>query len=254
MDAICPKGHHSTDPDYCSECGAKIDTTVSGITDATGSPAAGTAADADVCPDCGTKRGNMAAVFCEVCRYNFATHQSWSAPAVTATPAVETVAVNTAPSTFPAVDTAPSVVPATDSTPPIATAPAPVVATGGFVGWDAVLTVDGSLYTDPDPSLPLPSEPLRTFPLDLAESLIGRRSDKKDIHPEINVNDPGASHRHAKLLREQDGAITLLDVGSTNGTRLNGVDVAAGVRTPVTDGDQITLGYWTRLLIQGRRS
>ena len=203
-----------------------------------------------MCPDCGTKRVNGTALFCEVCRYNFESHQSWSVPTVTASPAVEAqpAIVSSAPSS----EAAP--VPTAVSPQPAPTPVTPTVTTGEFVGWDAVLTVDGSLYTEPDPSLPLPDEPERTFPLDLAESLIGRRSDRKDIHPEINVNDSGVSHRHAKLLREPNGAIVLLDVGSTNGTRLNGVEVVSGVRTPVTDGDQITLGYWTRLIIRGRRS
>ena len=235
MDVLCPKGHHSTDPDYCSECGAKIDSAPSALATA-GST---TPADADACPDCGTKRVNGTALFCEVCRYNFESHQSWTVPAVTPAPAVEAQ---------------PAAVPTVPQARPSASSAAPAVPSGEFVGWEAMLTVDGSLYTEPDPSLPLPNEPERTYPLDLAESLIGRRSDRRDIHPEININDSGVSHRHAKLLREPNGTITLLDVGSTNGTRLNGLDVVSGVRTPVTDGDQITLGYWTRIVIRGRRS
>jgi hypothetical protein len=131
---------------------------------------------------------------------------------------------------------------------------APTIASGEFVGWQAILSIDGSLYTEPDPNLPLPADPDRMFPLDLAENLIGRRSDRKDIHPEINVNDSGVSHRHAKLTREQDGSFSLLDLGSTNGTRLNGADIEAGVSAPLKDGDQITMGYWSRLAIRGIRS
>ena len=121
--------------------------------------------------------------------------------------------------------------------------------------WEAVMVVDPSLNVDPDPNLPCPvGEPERAFPLDFADNLIGRRSDKRDIHPEITVNDPCASHRHAKLQRQPDGSFTLLDVGSTNGTQLNGVDVQPGVRTPLSDGDQITLGCWTRITIRGIRN
>ena len=73
---------------------------------------------------------------------------------------------------------------------------------------EVVAVVDPSLYVDPDPSMVLPmDEPPRTFPLDLAENLIGRRSDKRDIHPEVPLTDPGVSHRHAKLLREPDGRL-----------------------------------------------
>jgi len=35
MERVCPKGHVSTDPDYCSECGAKLDGAPSAITPAT---------------------------------------------------------------------------------------------------------------------------------------------------------------------------------------------------------------------------
>src|SRR5262245_23035371 len=63
----CPKGHQSTDPDYCSECGALIGPSmVAGATPAGSAPAPGPAA----CPDCGTPR-TPGARFCEVCRHDF---------------------------------------------------------------------------------------------------------------------------------------------------------------------------------------
>ena len=234
MNVLCPKGHSSTDPDYCSECGAKIANAPSALT--TPNAGAATPSDTTACPDCGTKRVNGTALFCEVCRYNFESHTSWSVPTVTAPPA-------SIPQQAPAA-----------APPDTAQSTTPIVASGDFVDWDAILTVDPTLYTEPDPAVPLPGEPERIYPLDLAENLIGRRSDRRDIHPEINVNDSGVSHRHAKLLRETNGTFALLDLASTNGTRLNGVDVVSGVRTSVTDGDQITLGYWTRIVIRGRRS
>jgi pSer/pThr/pTyr-binding forkhead associated (FHA) protein len=111
--------------------------------------------------------------------------------------------------------------------------------------------VDPSLYVEPDPDMPCPvGEPERVFPLDFAENLIGRRSDRKDIHPEIPLMDPCISHRHAKLLRQADGGFVLLDLGSSNGTYLNGNFVSPGVRTPVKAGDQITLGCWTRMTLR----
>jgi pSer/pThr/pTyr-binding forkhead associated (FHA) protein len=104
---------------------------------------------------------------------------------------------------------------------------------------------------DPDPQVPCPTdEPARLYHLDFAENLIGRRSDRKDIHPEINLRDPGASHRHAKLLRQPDGSLLLLDVGSTNGTLLNGAAAPEGVPTPLKDGDEIVIGCWTRITLR----
>ena len=92
----------------------------------------------------------------------------------------------------------------------------------------------------------------RIYPLDLSDHLIGRRSDKEDIHPEVAVTDPGISRRHARILRAQDGALSLLDLGSMNGTRLNGTPVEANVATPLADGDEVTMGCWTRLTVKAR--
>ncbi len=92
----------------------------------------------------------------------------------------------------------------------------------------------------------------RIFPLDLGDHLVGRRSDSEDIHPEITVGDPGISRRHARILRAADGALSLLDLGSMNGTRLNGAAVEPNVATPLADGDQVTLGCWTRLVVKAR--
>ena len=231
----CPKDptHQSDDPDYCSVCGAKIAGSPSapnsgGVGNAAGPgavlnpapPSLGVGeASGTICPDCGTPRVGVAR-FCEVCRHDFGAGTAGSAAAA---PARQ------------------------DLTPP----PPPTL--GGVLGGvlEAVTVVDPSLYVDPDPSMVLPvDEPPRTFPLDLAENLIGRRSDKRDIHPEVPLTDPGVSHRHAKLLREPDGGFVLLDVGSSNGTQLNGQDVPAGVRTPVKAGDEITLGCWTRITLR----
>jgi FHA domain-containing protein len=55
---------------------------------------------------------------------------------------------------------------------------------------------------------------------------------------EVVVHDPGASRRHAQL-REQQGAWTLTDLGSTNGTQLNGHTVQ---QRALADGDRITIG------------
>lgn len=276
MDYLCPKGHHSTDPEYCSECGAKIQgAKLQGAPDAgaTASVAAAPAAvqsapGGDLCPDCGTPRANPTAIFCEVCRYNFVTKASWSVPPLASAPPPETApAAPAAPQEPaplpPAAAAPPSAVPSPIPPLPVAPVAAPVDAPSAPIPanvpldarWEAVVRVDPALYTDPDPTLPCPTdEPERVYHLDFAENLIGRRSDRQDIHPEVNLRDPGVSHRHAKLLRLPEGALALLDVGSTNGTLLNGVNVPEGVKTPLKEGDEITLGFWTRITIHETRS
>lgn len=235
MTYVCPKdpSHLSEDADYCSVCGTKIDAVP--ISASPPAPArinlnavaqnGPGAVSTDVCPDCGLAR-HPGARFCEVCRYDFEAHMS-AAPA------------------------APAFAPAPVTPDPLpAAAPDPAPLPGAFRRWEAVAVVDSSLYEEPDPAVPCPvGEPDRTFPLDLAESLIGRRSDRRDIHPEVPLTDSGVSHRHAKITRQPDGSLVLVDLGSTNGTELNGKAVLAGVPAPLQDGDQITLGCWTRITI-----
>jgi hypothetical protein len=55
---------------------------------------------------------------------------------------------------------------------------------------------------------------------------------------EIVIHDPGASRRHAQILR-QNGTWTLTDLGSTNGTQLNGQVVQ---QRELVDGDRVTIG------------
>lgn len=119
--------------------------------------------------------------------------------------------------------------------------------------WEAVVAVDCALDVDPDPEEPCPeNQPERVFHLDLPETLIGRRDEPRGIRPEIPLNDPGASRRHAKLLLQPDGSLAVLDLASTNGTKLNGEDVAPGLAHALREGDRITLGRWTRIIVRGR--
>ena len=64
--------------------------------------------------------------------------------------------------------------------------------------------------------------------------LIGRES-KNDIA----VHDVNASRTHAELRFEPQGIWTITDLGSTNGTLVNGREVAT---QPLSEGDRITIG------------
>jgi hypothetical protein len=134
---------------------------------------------------------------------------------------------------------------------PAASAAAPSPAVPAASEWELSVVVDASLDTDPDPATPCPKdERERLFALDVAETLVGRRDDRRDIRPEVPVSDPGTSRRHAKFVKNADGSISLLDLASMNGTRLNGTDVAPGSRHPLEDGDEVTIGRWTRMRIR----
>lgn len=89
-----------------------------------------------------------------------------------------------------------------------------------------------------------------------AELHIGRTSDSRAIHPDIDVadltGDQAVSSRHAVLRVANDGTYTIVDVGSTNGTFLDEVDSDAvdhGIPIAVKPGMPIYVGAWTRLTI-----
>jgi len=77
------------------------------------------------------------------------------------------------------------------------------------------------------------------FKLGQAELTIGRSSEA-----DITLNDDGISRRHAKVVVRPDGSVTMVDLGSTNGTFFNGnrIDVH-----PLRDGDKIQVGSTTIL-------
>jgi hypothetical protein len=76
-------------------------------------------------------------------------------------------------------------------------------------------------------------EPGTTF--DVGEELIFGRSDGADIR----VDDPFASSSHARIF-DRGGVMYLEDMGSTNGTHLNGRQVKTA--QPLSTGDTIRIG------------
>lgn len=168
------------------------------------------------CPMCGEAREVHATRYCEVCRFDF--HEQKPGP------------------------------------PPVAAASRSAAAEPAPRGWEVVVTLDPALDTDPDPDHPCPAGIApRVLEIDRAEMLIGRDDAQRDIHPEVPLFDPGASRRHAKLVREADGGVALQDLASTNGTQINGRDVPAGTRRRLAPGDSVTLGRWTRITLRARR-
>ena len=116
--------------------------------------------------------------------------------------------------------------------------------------WEVTVIVDPALKTDESPDAPANIE-ARTIRLHADSNLIGRKSDKRAIFPEIPLDpDDAVSHRHAMLTRTREGGLALRDLGSANGTNLNGVEVQPLTDMPLKNGDDITLGHWTRISIR----
>ena len=74
---------------------------------------------------------------------------------------------------------------------------------------------------------------VRAVPVDKETITIGRLAES-----DIVIGDTSASRRHAQI-RTVDGVSTLTDLGSTNGTKVNGRDVQSAA---LSDGDTITVG------------
>lgn len=243
----CPKGHESTESDYCSECGAKIQ----------GSSELAIAAKSltstlsqqipqavITCPDCTAPHDYDSGDFCEICGYNFVTGAHGELPPVGIIPAPVAETVNQA--TITSVDT--SVV---DSLTPDSIPSSAGEETA--VALEIIAIIDPSLG-DKDSPPPPTNQPPITFQLDKPSNLIGRTSDRRGIHPEISLDfDDAVSHRHALLICQPEGTLIVRDIGSTNGTRLNGVELAAMFDTPIKEGDELTLGHWTRIAVRRRK-
>ncbi len=76
----------------------------------------------------------------------------------------------------------------------------------------------------------------RTVPVAGDDLVIGRGG------ADLDVDDRGVSRAHARISRGAEGGWTLTDLGSTNGTFLNGVRVRSAA---LRDGDEIRIGAAT---------
>lgn len=59
----------------------------------------------------------------------------------------------------------------------------------------------------------------------------------------LQIEDASVSSQHAELTLTENGDYLLTDLGSTNGTQLNGRDLAEGEGHPLTAGDRIRFGH-----------
>lgn len=87
-----------------------------------------------------------------------------------------------------------------------------------------------------------------SFPLaEGKETTVGRIDPVTGINPEIDLTPVDGkrsiSRRHARVKRETDGTFSVVeDVGTMNGTFVNGVRLAAGRPVPVASGDTVVFG------------
>jgi Protein of unknown function (DUF3662)/FHA domain len=83
----------------------------------------------------------------------------------------------------------------------------------------------------------------RTYEISTPLIILGRGTDC-----DLRLVDPGVSRHHAEI-RVEDGEVVLVDLGSTNGTFVNGQPVR---RVTLTDGTRVTLGRTTLIFRRDR--
>jgi hypothetical protein len=250
----CPKGHQSTDSDYCSECGALIgQSNISKVNQVQSSNSNKSSGNQEICPDCGTPRA-FDARFCEVCRHDFHENKTGVAEAIVASQQTAKP-VDSVPQGTVQPDMALNPLTAEASKIPQAAQPAQAAAEADAVPvkLNVIISVDKDKAASCGIETSIkPDSVDRVFPLDLDENLVGRRSTGKGIFPEIVVNDPGVSHRHMMFVKQPDNRFAVLELGSSNGTELNGVPLDPGVNTTVKAGDEFAIGIWTKLKLVSR--
>ena len=95
----------------------------------------------------------------------------------------------------------------------------------------------GSLVTSSGAAIPLAAKP---------EITLGRPDAVSGFRPDVDLGPLDTqrltSRRHAKLVREDGGLFVLEEVGTANGTFVNGTRIAPGVKTAVADGATLRFG------------
>jgi len=87
------------------------------------------------------------------------------------------------------------------------------------------------------------------FPLRSDVVRIGRADAEQNYRPDLDLgSDDAVSRRHAEI-RRRGNQFFLVDLGSTNGTQLNGEFITPHVEVPLHNGSEIRLGAMTLLKV-----
>jgi len=90
---------------------------------------------------------------------------------------------------------------------------------------------------------------------DQDEFTIGRFVEGQVITPDVDLNlyeafDKGVSRLHATIrINPEKNKIHLIDLGSANGSSVNGYEIPANSEVPLNHGDVLTLGKFSMKVI-----
>jgi CRP-like cAMP-binding protein len=83
------------------------------------------------------------------------------------------------------------------------------------------------------------------FPVFRTDALIGRFDSVTGMRPEVDLTNEdqsrNISRRHARLVIKDGKPFVAEEIGTMNGTFLNGKKMTTGVLTPINDGDELVL-------------
>lgn len=96
---------------------------------------------------------------------------------------------------------------------------------------------------------------LKVFPIYREISLVGRRDPVTGITPDVDLTDEdvkrSVSRRHAKLIFSNGQFYLAEEVGTLNGTFINGKRIPTGVLTPIKAGYQVGFGMLRFKFVEG---
>ncbi|NPA92079.1 MAG: FHA domain-containing protein [Chloroflexi bacterium] len=96
----------------------------------------------------------------------------------------------------------------------------------------------------------------RLFLEGASEWTLGRRAEGQAVLPDLDLTpyhayEQGVSRLHAAIRVYPDGRVTITDLGSSNGTRVNGVKILPNTPHTLQHGDMVALGkLFFQVLIQ----
>jgi hypothetical protein len=134
---------------------------------------------------------------------------------------------------------------------------APASAAPPAADWELVIVADRHYFdrvVAEEIEFPRDVQPRRVA-LSQDELRVGRGRPGADAPPDgIDLtgaaDDPALSRLHAVIARQGDGSYTIEDVGSTNGTEVNGRALPSHDPMTLADGDRIQLGAWTTMTVR----
>lgn len=139
--------------------------------------------------------------------------------------------------------------PVTPAAPPAPVAPIPEAPSrGGRISAPPTPPTPIATPEPPRRAEPLPfgrliSDTGAEFPLRYDDNLIGRASEGTVPAVDLTAADASGSvsRRHARIGKD-DSSVYVEDLGSSNGSRLNGQPLRSGMQAPLNDGDVVLFG------------